>query len=53
MIKKKIFDQINDNNDKTIRTIKDEKERPYSELTGVILACCFNVMICILIQKKL
>ncbi len=28
----------------TIRTIKEEKELPYSELTGAILGCCFDVM---------
>jgi GxxExxY protein len=37
-------DKINDKNDKTILTIKAEKELPYSELTGAILGCCFDVM---------
>ena len=44
MIEEKFHDKINDHSDKTIRTIKEEKERPYSELTGVILGCCFDVM---------
>lgn len=35
---------LNDENDITIRTIKEEKELPYSELTGSILGCCFEVM---------
>jgi len=36
--------KINDRNDITIRTIKTEKELPHSELTSVILGCCFEVM---------
>lgn len=35
---------LNDENDITIRMIKEEKELPYSELTGSILGCCFEVM---------
>ena len=35
---------LNDEKDITIRTIKEEKELPYSELTGKILGCCFEVM---------
>ena len=38
---------INDKNDTTIRTIKEEKELPYSDLTGAILGC--RVMMNILI----
>jgi GxxExxY protein len=44
MTEEKLYDTINDYNDITIRTIKDEKEMPYSELTGAILGCCFDVM---------
>lgn len=36
--------EINDENDITIGTIKEEKELPYSEWTGSILSCCFEVM---------
>ena len=35
---------LNGKNDITIRTMKEEKELPYSELTSVILGCCFDVM---------
>ena len=35
---------FNDENDITIRTIKEEKKLPYSELTGSILGSCFEVM---------
>jgi GxxExxY protein len=35
---------LNDENDTTIRTIKEEKELPHSELTRSILGCCFEVM---------
>ena len=35
---------LNDKNDITIRTIKEEKELPHLELTGSILSCCFEVM---------
>ena len=38
---------LNDENDITIRTIKEEKELPYSELTGSIiveLKCCENLI---------
>ena len=35
---------LNDENDTTIRTIKEKVELPYSELTGSILGCCFEVM---------
>jgi PD-(D/E)XK nuclease superfamily len=31
-------------NDTTIRTIKEANELPYSDLTGAILGCCFDVM---------
>jgi hypothetical protein len=44
MIEEQVTDKINDKNDETIRTIKEEKQLPYSELTGAILACCFDVM---------
>ena len=44
MIEDRSSDKINDGNDKTIETITEEKERPYSDLTGVILGCCFDVM---------
>jgi GxxExxY protein len=44
MIEEKVAGKINDKNDETIRTIKEEKQLPYSELTGAILACCFDVM---------
>ena len=44
MIEGRSRDKINDKNDKTIKTITEEKERPYSELTGAILGCCFDVM---------
>ena len=44
MIEERSHNKIKDKNDKTIKTIKEEKERPYSELTGVILGCCFDVM---------
>ena len=37
MIEERSHDKINDKNDETIKTIKEEKERPYSELTGAIL----------------
>ena len=36
--------KLNDENDTTIRTIKEEKELPHSELTRSILGCCFEVM---------
>jgi hypothetical protein len=36
--------KLNDKNDITIRTMKEEKELPYSELTSEILGCCFDVM---------
>jgi GxxExxY protein len=36
--------KINDKNDITIETIRAEKELPHSELTSVILGCCFEVM---------
>ena len=35
---------LNDENDIAIGTIKEEKVLPYSELTGSILSCCFEVM---------
>lgn len=35
---------FNDENDKTIRTIKEEKELLHSDLTRTILGCCFEVM---------
>ena len=35
---------LNDENDITMRTIKEEKELPHSELTRSILGCCFEVM---------
>lgn len=35
---------LNDENDITIQTIKEEKELPYSELTRSILGCCFEVI---------
>jgi GxxExxY protein len=35
---------LNDKNDLTIKTIIEEKELPYSELTRTILGCCFAVM---------
>lgn len=35
---------LNDEKDLTIRTIQEDKELPYSELTGKILGCCFEVM---------
>lgn len=44
MIEERFHDKINDKNDITIRTITEEKELPYSELTGTILGCCFDVM---------
>ena len=44
MIEERSHNSINDNNDITIRTIKEEKELPYSDLTGAILGCCFDVM---------
>ncbi len=31
-------------NDITIRTMKEEKQLPYSQLTNDILGCCFEVM---------
>ena len=31
-------------NDITIRTMEEERKLPYSELTGSILNCCFEVM---------
>ena len=34
----------NDWNDITIRTIEKEIELPYSDITGNILSCCFEVM---------
>ena len=36
--------KLNDENDTTIRTIKEEKELPHSELTRSTLGCCFEVM---------
>jgi GxxExxY protein len=44
MIEERSQDKINDKNDTTIKTISEEKARPYSELTGAILGCCFDVM---------
>ena len=45
MIEEKSQDKINDKNDTTIKTISEDKgKRPYSELTGAILGCCFDVM---------
>ncbi len=35
---------LNGMNDITIRTMEKEKVLPYSELTSVILGCCFEVM---------
>ena len=35
---------LNDEKDLTIGTIQEDKELPYSELTGKILGCCFEVM---------
>ena len=35
---------LNDENDITMRTIKEEKELPHSELTRSILGCCFEVI---------
>ena len=35
---------LNGKNDVTIGTMKEEKGLPYSELTGSILSCCFEVM---------
>ena len=34
----------NGKNDITVRTMKEEKELPHSELTSAILGCCFDVM---------
>jgi GxxExxY protein len=34
----------NDQNDITIQTILEKKELPHSELTRIILGCCFEVM---------
>jgi GxxExxY protein len=34
----------NDLNDITIKTISEKKELPHSELTRIILGCCFDVM---------
>jgi GxxExxY protein len=34
----------NEKHDITIKTIKEEKELPHSELTRIILRCCFDVM---------
>lgn len=31
-------------NERTIKTIGGEKQLPFFELTGAILACCFDVM---------
>ena len=42
MIEERSREKINDKNDKTIKTITEEKERPY--LTEAILGCCFDVM---------
>jgi GxxExxY protein len=36
--------KLNDENDITIGTMKEEKELPYSEVTSAILGCCFDVM---------
>src|SRR5262245_2666409 len=44
MIEEKPHDKINDKNDRAIRTISEDKELPYFELTGAILGCCFDVM---------
>ena len=38
------LNKANDENDITIGTIKEAKDLPYSELTGIILSCCFEVM---------
>jgi hypothetical protein len=35
---------LNGKNDITIRTMKEEKVLPDSELTSVILSCCFEVI---------
>jgi PD-(D/E)XK nuclease superfamily len=35
---------LNGINDETMETIKAEKGLPYSELTGSVLRCCFEVM---------
>jgi GxxExxY protein len=40
----KYFKKVNDVKDITIKTIKEKKEYPHSELTGNILNCCFEVM---------
>jgi GxxExxY protein len=34
----------NDRNDVTIKTISEKKKLPHSELTRIILGCCFDVM---------
>jgi GxxExxY protein len=34
----------NDRNDITIKTISEKKELPHSELTRIVLGCCFDVM---------
>ena len=35
---------LNGKNDRTIRTMKTKNDLPHSELTGLILGCCFEVM---------
>ena len=44
MSRMEILQNCNAENDTTIRTIKEEKELPHSELTRSILGCCFEVM---------
>ena len=44
MSRMEILQNCNDENDTTIRTIKEEKELLHSELTRSILGCCFEVM---------
>lgn len=43
-VMRKFSKKINEKNDITIRTMKEEKDLPYSDLTGAILGCCFEVM---------
>jgi|688.fasta_scaffold02054_10 hypothetical protein len=44
MIEERLRGEINDVNDKTMKMINEERELPYSELTGAILGCCFDVI---------
>jgi hypothetical protein len=44
LVLRKFSKKINEKNDITIRTMKEEKDLPYSDLTGAILGCCFEVM---------